>query len=99
MNVYYLTDNKNKRRNALRKILSTRNQRNVMNQLKLYTQFHKSARDDVKWLNQYMVPDNFFSNRRNVDMKNIVNLISPNVLVNLFKKVTIKPKKIGILKK
>lgn len=91
MNGYYLTDSNNKRRAALRKILSVRNQRNVMGQLMAYAKFHKSARDDVKWLNQFMVPNNFF-----IVPMNILNLVSPNVLANLFKKVAIKPKKIGI---
>jgi hypothetical protein len=95
MNGYYLTDSSNKRRAALRKILSVRNQRNVMGQLMAYSQFHKSARDDVKWLNQFMVPNNFFEPK---NQKNVLNLVSPNVLANLFKKVAIKPKKIGVRK-
>lgn len=93
MNGYYLTDSNTKRRTALRKILSSRNQRNVMGQLMAYSQFHKSARDDVKWLNQFMVPNNFFVVPKNV---NILNLVSPNILANLFKKVAIKSKKIGV---
>ena len=93
MNGYYLTNNNAKRRTALRKLLATHNQRNIMHTLKAI-----GAKRNVQWLNQFMVPNNFFDEYKKPNI-NMINFVSPNALVNLFKGVSIKSKKLGVRNK